>query len=866
MLRVLFSRLLGMTRHHQMDQDFDDEVNVHMEMLTERFVAQGMSPEEAHFAARRQFGGMTQMKNDLRGMRTLPAFEANIRDFRHAWRQLARAKGFTVATALTLALGIGASIAVFAVLDAVVLRPLPFVEPDRLMAFRAADARGMPHQLSYPDFFDYRKQNQAFKHLVSYRDADFTLTDSQPPIQVSGQIVSWNLFPMLGVLPQHGRGFLPEEENPGVHAVVLSHSLWTKLFGGDKGLLGKTVHINGALFTVVGVAPAGFQFPVDAPAVELWVTLAEDSAARDQRGARMLDAVGRLKPGISPHQALAQMDLVASALAQQFPDNTNSARTLIEPEAERVAGPSLRPLLVLLGAVGTLLLIACANVANLLLARNSERAREFALRTALGASRSAIVRQLLIEGFVLALLGAGSGVLLALVILISVLPLAGESIPRIAQASIDGPVLAFSIILAICTSVLFSLAPALQAIGASVAGGLKEGVQNIARGNSRFRSALVVLQISLGLVLLVGAESSAAGFLQFVRRDPGFRPDHLLTFSVGLSGQVDFGARLLERLKSIPGMASAAMGRPLPLEGHELRIAFDIPGRPAAASDRPRSDAAIVTPGFFSAMGIPLVKGRDISDRDTASAPSVVVVNQAFARKFFPYEEAIGKRVRTGKGPGAVVREITGVVGDAKQAADGADSDPILYFPSQQLPWGVDTVVLRTAGPPKQMESAVRAALADVDRQVPIDHIRTGEQLAAGVIAAMQFSIVLMGGFAAVALLLTVTGLYGVLSYAVERKRREIGLRIALGAGRGAVLGMVFRQAARLVITGLVLGLAGAAVGGRLLRLAMFGVEPLDWALLFVACGALVIAGVAAAYIPATRAASVDPMKALRSE
>jgi putative ABC transport system permease protein len=866
MLRVLFSRLLGITRHRQMDQDLDDEVNIHVEMLTERFVARGMSPKEAHFAARRQFGGMTQMKNDLRGMRTLPVFEANIRDFRHAWRQLARAKGFTAATALTLALGIGASIAVFAVLYAVVLRPLPFIEPDRLMAFRAADAHEMPHQLSYPDFFNYREQNQVFDHLVSYRDADFTLTDSQPPIQVPGQIVSWDLFPMLGVQPQHGRGFLQGEEKLGVHAVVLSHALWTKRFGSDRGLLGKTVHINGALFTVVGVAPPGFQFPVDAPAVELWVTLAEDVASRDQRGARMLDAVGRLKPGILPHQALAQMDLIAKALAQQFPDDTNSAKTLIEPEAERVAGPSLRPLLVLLSAVAMLLLIACANVANLLLARNSERAREFALRTALGAPRSAIVRQLLIEGFVLALLGAGSGVFLAIVILKSVLPLAGDAIPRIAQASIDGPVLAFSIILAICTSVLFSLAPALQAIGASVAGDLKEGVQNIARGNNPFRSALVVLQITLGLVLLVGVESSAAGFLQFVRRDPGFRPDHLFTFSVGLSRQVDFGDRLLDRLKSVPGVLSAAMGRPLPLQGHELRIAFDIPERPARASDRPFSDAAIITPGFFSAMGIPLVKGRDISDRDNSSAPSVVIVNQAFARKFFPGEEAIGKRLQTGKGRGAVVREIAGVVGDAKQAANGANSDPIFYFPSQQLPWGVDTVVLRTAGPPQQMESAVRAALAEVDRRVPIDQIRTGDQLAAGVIAAMQFSIVLMGGFATIALLLTVTGLYGVLSYAVEQRRREIGLRMALGAGRRNVLGMVFRQAARLITTGLVLGLAGAAVGARLLGLAMLGVEPLDWVLLFVACGAVVIAGMAAAYIPATRAASVDPMKTLRSE
>jgi predicted permease len=734
-----------MARHRQADREFDDELNVHMEMLTERFVGQGMSLEEAHFAARRQFGAMTQMKDDLREMRALPVFEANIRDFRYAWRQLARTKGFTAAAALTLALGIGAGTAVFAVLDAVVLRPLPFVKPDRLMAFRGADPRGTPQQLSYPDFFDYRRQNQAFEHFVSYRDADFTLTDSQPPIRVSGQIVSWDLFPMLGVQPQYGRGFLPEEEKPGAHAVVLSHALWTKRFNGDEGLLGKTVHINGALFTVVGVAPSGFQFPVDAPAVELWVTLAEDYANRDQRGARTLDAVGRLKPGISPHQALAQMDLIAGMLAQHFPGDSNSAKTWLEPEAERVAGPILGPLLVLLGAVTMLILMACANVANLLLARNSERAPEFALRTALGASRSAIVRQLLIEGFVIALLGSGSGVLLAKLILTIVLPLAGESVPRIAQASIDGPVLAFAIILAIGTSLLFSLAPALQATGDRVAGGLKEGVQNITRGNNRFRSALVVLQITLGLLLLVGAESSAAAFLQFVHRDPGFRADHLLAFDVGLSGQPDLGDRLLAKLKAIPGVESAAMGRPLPLQGHELRIAFDIQGR-SATSLRLRSDAAIITPGFFPAMGIPLVKGRDISDRDTVNAPSVVVVNQAFARSFFPGEEAIGKRVQTGKGPGAVVREIVGVVGNAKQAAAGADSDPIFYFPSQQLPWGVSTAVLRTAGPPQQMESAVRAALADVDRLVPIDQIRTGEQMAAGALTAMRISVVLMGG------------------------------------------------------------------------------------------------------------------------
>ncbi|MBK5294089.1 MAG: ABC transporter permease [Acidobacteriia bacterium] len=677
----------------------------------------------------------------------------------------------------------------------------------------------------------------------------------------------------MGVQLKLGRGFLPQDEEPGTHVVVLSHSLWEKRFGEDKAILGRSVRINGTPFMVVGVAPAGFQFPADAPAVELWVTLSEDAAAGQQRGSRMLDAIGRLKLGVSAGQAQAQMDLVAGALAQEYPGNKNFPKTLVLPELDRVAGSSLKPLLILLGAVGMLLMIACANVANLLLARNAERARDFALRTALGASRSAIVRQLLIEGFALGLLGAVGGVLLALGVLSAVLPLAGESIPRVAQTGIDERVLAFSIALAVLTSMFFSLAPAIQATGSGPAGVLKEGAQNIARGNNRFRNVLVVLQIALGLVLLVGAELLIAGFLNLVRRDPGFRPDHLLTFGIGVSeaqssipGQIAFRDQLLERLRVIPGVQAAAMGRPLPLQGHQMRIAFDIEMRPAPVPDRPRSDAAIVTPGFFGAMGIPVLKGRDLNERDSANAPPVLVVNQAFARKFFPGEDVIGKRIQPGAGPRPIMREIVGVVGDAKQAALGADFDPIYYFPHNQLPWGIGVIVLRSTVPPHQVESAARVALAEVDPQVPMHQVRTGEQLSAAVVAQMQFLIVLMGSFAVIALLLTVTGLYGVLSYAVERRRREIGVRIALGAGRKQVLGLVFRQAAQLVAAGLILGSAGAAAAGRLMGTMVFGVHPLDPVFLAGACCTLVIASVAAAYMPAARAASVDPMQALRSE
>ena len=877
MLRAVFSRICATFRRRRLDEEFDREVRGHLDMLAERFIRNGMEPAEAFFAARRQFGGVTQVKENLRERRALPPLDVLVQDVRHAFRQLRKAKAFTASAALTLALGIGATTVVFAVLDAVVLRPLPYAEPERLMAFGSGGQRGAPQpaSLSYPTFFDFRKENRVFDHLVSYRDARFTLNDSLPAIQVVGEIVSWDLFPLLGIQPQLGRGFLSEEERPGTSVVVLSHSLWTSRFGGDQGILGRAIRINGRPFTVAGVAKAGFQFPVDVPAVQLWVTLAEDATSTGERGARMLDAIGRLKTGVTAEQARMQTDLVAGELARQYPDHRrNLATTWVQPELERVAGSSRKALWILLGAVGLVLLIACANVANLLLARSTERSREFVLRAALGASRLALMRQLLIESLALGLIATAGGILLAWIAIQGLLPLVVDSIPvpRIAQAGIDGRVLAFSALVALLTSVVFSLAPAFDVMRAEPAGALKEGAANIARGRHRFRSVLVVGQITLGLVLLVGAELLIASFRHLSQQDPGFRTDRLLTFDVGLpegqygaAGQIAFYDRLIERLRAIPGVRAAGTGRPLPLQGHEMRAAFDIEERRAAAPDRPRSDIAIVTPGYFGAMGIPLLKGRDFSERDAAGSLLVLVVNEAFARKYFPGEDVIGKRIQSGAGP-IVMREIVGVVGDAKQAALGMDPDPIYYFPYKQLPWGLGTIVLRTAVRPADLESAVRAELAGLDRQAAVHQFQTGEDLSARATAGIQFPMVLMGSFAAIALLLTVTGLYGVLSYTVARRRREIGVRIALGAGRWEVLGLVLRDAGLLVIAGLILGSAGALGAGRLLGSTVYGVRPGDPLILACACCIMVITSLAAAYVPARRAASVDPMQALRSE
>ena len=879
MLRVLLSRIWATLRRRRLDEECDEEVREHLEMLQERFIRRGMAPAEALYAARRQFGGITQMKQHLRERRALPLVDVLLQDMRHAVRQLRRSKRFTASAALTLALGIGATTAVFAVLHTVVLQPLPYAEPDRLMAFRSLDRRSsQPTQLSYPTFFDVRERNRVFERVISYRDASFTLTDSSPAVRVTGEIVSWELFPLLGVQPELGRGFRPEEEQPGAHVAVLGHALWTNRFGGDREIVGKAVPINGELFTIVGVAPEGFHFPVGMPGVQLWVTLSEDAMARDERGARMLEAIGRLKPGVSPEQARAQLDAVAGALARQYPDsNSNIATTWIQPELKRLTGRGERAMLILLGAVALVLLIACANVASLLLARATDRAREFAVRMALGAPRAALVRQLLVESLALAVLGTGTGVLLAMGILKAILPLAGDMVPRLAETTVDGRVLAFSAILAVLTSVLFGLAPALQAAAADPAGGLKEGARSIAPGHDRFRSALVVSQIALGLMLLAGAELLMAGFLHLMQRDPGFRTDHLLTFDIGVpdaqstaAAQIAFSDRLLERMATVPGVQTAATGTPLPLQGHTMSVAFDIEERPAAVPDRPRSDMAIVTPGYFTAMGVPLLQGRDFSGREDAGTPPVLVVNQAFARRYFPGEDAIGKRIGSGAGgsPGQppVLREIVGVVGDAKQAVLGDDPDPIYYFPYKQLPWGIGTIVLRTTVPPLEVVPAARAALASLDGQVPMGQIRTGETLSAGVIGLARFLTALMGSFAAIALLLTVIGLYGVLSYMVARRRHEIGVRIALGAGRGQVIGIVWRRAALLVTAGLIIGSAGAFGVGRVLGSVVFGLPVGIPAIVAGACCVIAITSAVAAFAPAARAASVDPIQALRSE
>ena len=813
-------------------------------------------------------------------MRTL------IQDLHYGVRMLAKNPGFTAVAILTLALGIGASTAVFSVVNTVLLQPLPYTDPARLVAVESMDTRGVadPSSLSYPDFFDFRAQNHVFEHLVTSRDTNLALTGQGEPQQLDGEMVTWDLFSVLGIVPQLGRGFLPSEEAAGSHAAVLSHQLWQSRFGGNPGIVGRTITLNRKAYTVVGVAPAGFVFPANEPKIQLWTTIADDREAppgdtpmTEQRGAHMLTAVGRLKTGITIEQARADVSVIAASLAKQYPDsNANHVAAFVRPALETLIGEARLPLLILLGAVGLLLLIACANIANLLLARTTAREHEIAVRAALGASGVRVVRQLLTESLLLAVLGGSAGVGLATYTLQFILPLGAKSIPRLAQVSIDGRVLFFSLLLALVTSLLFGMAPALEASKVELSSTLKEQTRGTTDRHDRLRGGLVTAQVTLGLVLVSAAGLLMASFLHLERSDLGFRPDHLLTYWFSLpepeyspAEQVAFYDQLLERMRSLPGVQSAAGVWPLPLGGDNATVSFDITERPAPAPSRPAARMALATPAYFATAGIRLLKGRFFTEHDDKTSSRVLIVNKAFADKYFAGEDVIGKTITPGatdSGEKEMPREIVGVVGSAKLFALDAEPQPIYYFPYKQLAWQPPVMMLRTAVPPRTLESAIRGQMAKLDPLVPVFQIRTMDELMDSQVVAPRFQTLLLGGFAGIALLLTMVGLYGVVAFSVSRRTREIGLRLALGAARADVLIMVLKQAMKLVLIGLGLGIVGALAAGQLLRSMLFGVNPIDPAVLAAACLLIGMTGALASYLPARRATRVDPMVTLRYE
>ena len=819
-----------------------------------------------------------------------------LNDIQYGLRQLIKNPGFTIVAALTLALGIGANTAIFSVVNAVLLKPLPFPAPDELVAVRSADTRqqGQNNQffsLSYPDFFDFRTQNRTFSFISIYRGGSYALVDEQGAQNVQGLKVSSEFFDVLGVRPAIGRAFVRADEQagggPGGLKVILGHDLWMRLFNGEPSVLGRALKIQGHSYTVIGIMPRGFQFPFETPANEMYVTFAEDASNGDgskpqteQRGSHNVLGFGRLKPGVSVAQAQADLKTIAAALEKQYPDTNTHFGATVTPLRDELIGDVRTALYVLFGAVVCVLLIANANVANLLLARASVRGKEIALRAALGASRARIIRQLLTESILLAGIGGGLGLLIAQWGTEALVVAVPQNIPRISAIQLDSAVLVFTLLVSLGTGIVFGLVPAWQASHVDLNSALKTGARTGTGGEHkhRLRNALVMAEVALALILLVCAGLLIQSFARLGQVQTGLRTENLFTARVNLPDAAyprptnlnAFFDQLLPKIRAIPGVNSVSIILPLPLTGSNMVTDFDIEERPLPEGQRNDSPTRITGPDYFETMGIPLLQGRTFKETDKLDSLPVVIVNERFAQKFFPGANAIGKRIQPGWSvddkPGKV-REIVGVVGNVKHMSLQKDFTPEMYLPASQLPVNLVWIVARTSiSNPAAITTAVRNELASLDRDVPLTHVRVFDEYMSRTLAKPRFNALLLSIFAGTALLLTAIGIYGVMAYSVSQRTNEIGIRMALGAAQSNIFRLIVGQAMALVGISLALGLIGAFGATRLLNSLLYGVGAWD-PITFVAIVLLVsVVAFLAAWLPARRASRVDPVVALRAE
>jgi putative ABC transport system permease protein len=807
-----------------------------------------------------------------------------IQDLRYSFRTLRKSPVFTLVAVLALALGIGANSAIFSVVNAVLLRPLPFDHPERLMAIqiRNEKAGGIGVDHSYPNFLDLRDQCQTCAGVAAYGYlTSFMMIPGDEPVRARGIDASADLLPMLGAKPALGRVFTREEDQPNAHRVViLSDAFWRRSFNANPQIVGQDIPLGSAPTTVIGVMPAGFKFPVEMQQVDFWTPLAPMLSQNDltRRDYVSLTLLAKTKPAATFAQTQAEFETISRRLQTQYPDTNTALVFLIKPLHETLVGDLRTALLVLLGAVGCVLLIACANVANLLLARAASRTKEMSIRTALGASRWRIVRQLLTESLLLSALGGGLGLLLATWGVALLAAASPADIPRVGEVGLDAGVVLFTVAVTLATGIVFGLAPALQASKSDVNEALKEGGRGSSEGHARnrLRAALVVAEVALSLVLLVGAGLLAQSFKRLLDVQPGFDPNNLVTMDVVPrrsrypedAQRVQFFQAFVERAKNVPGVKSIGLVDPLPLNGNFEAWDFQIEGRPPfAPGEQNNADRRIVNAEYFAAMGIPLRGGRVFDGRDTKEAQPVVIINQTFAQRFFSGEDPLGKRLVFEGGSGTTTREIVGIVGDVRHAGLDEPASPEFYFPFTQFIPARLTVVARTASDDTNTTAAaLRAVIRENDKDSPIYNVRTMNQLLSASVAKRRFNMILLGGFAAVALLLASLGIYGVISYTVTQRTHEIGIRVALGAQPRDVLRMILGQGMTLTLIGVAVGLVGAFALTRVMSGLLFGVSATDP--LTFAGVALLLTAVAfvSCLIPARRATRVDPMIALRYE
>lgn len=877
-LRGLLWRLGGLFGRGRHDRDLADEMDSHLALHIDDNLRRGMSPAEARRDALLRLGGVEPTKEDVRDRRGVPAVEKVAKDVRFALRVLRKNPAYAAVVIVTLGLGIGVNTAIFSIVDGVLLRPLPYADADRLVqVWHTPPQDSFPGQtrfsISPANYLDWRDQNHAFEHISAYGPATLTYTGGDRPEAVPAAAVAPDLFAALGVRPLLGRTFTDDEDAPGKDkVVVLGEKFWRAHFAADARVVGRTVRLGGDSYVVAGVMPAGFRFPQWA---DMWIPLAWSAKDRAVRGIHDYAAIARLRPGVSVAQAQAEMDAISGRLAQAYPEDDKGWGALVVPLRDEVVGDVAPALLVLLVAVSFVLLIACANVANLVLARTLARRKEIALRLALGASRGRVIQQILSENVVLALVGGSVGLLVAWLGLDSIVGLIGDELPRAAEVGIDGRILAFTLAISILTGLAAGIVPALRLTRSDLADALKQGLGKSGSdtGGNRTRSGLVIAEVALSLVLLVGAGLMirTLGILRAV--NPGFDPHGVLSMTLALPmskypsppEQAAFYQRMLERVRALPGVDAAGVVTSLPMMGGSTQpIAID--GQPVVAqSEQPEVAVRVIAPGYLATMRIPVVRGRDVRDSDGAGQPNVILVSESMARRFWPGEDPIGKRLVQSFYPD-VAREVVGVVADVKLSSlAAAATSPTLYVPLAQQPRPWMALVVRGARP-DALAPSVTGAIREVDAEQPAVNVMTLDAFLDQTLAHQRFAMMLLALFAALALALAGIGIYSVLSYSVRRRVQEIGIRVALGARRGDVLWMVLGHGLRLTLAGLVVGALAAVALGRLLAGLLYGVAPTD-PLTFGAVAALLVAiALVACYLPARRAVRVDPMVAMRCE
>jgi predicted permease len=817
--------------------------------------------------------------------------ETMIQDLKHGVRMLLKAPGFAAVAVLTLALGIGANTAIFSVVNAVLLRPLPFTDPQRLIIVGETNAsqKGAEEQngIAPANYLDYVKNNNTFERMGAFSmtvRTGFNLGGADDPERVTAANIAADLFPTLGINPIYGRQFLPEEQKEGNNrSVILSYGLWQRRFGADPGIINKTITLNGFSYLVVGVMPKGFQFPTKdllpelqslAKPVELWVPLSISDAGWTARGSRFLHVVGRLKPGVTIEQANSDLNVIAARLAQQYEQDLGWTAKVVSLQ-EQMVGSIRLALLVLFGAVGFVLLIACTNVANLLLARAATRRKEIAVRLALGANRLRLVRQLLTEGFLLVLLGGPLGMLLAWAgvnILVSISP---QSIPLPSQLGLDGRIVAFTLLVSFLTAIIFGLVPALQSSKVDLSNAMKEGgTRGTTSSGLRVRNILVVSELMLAVVLLVGAGLMVKSFIRLQNVDPGFNPNNTLSFQYTLPTSrypddpeiIVFNNQLIERLKALPGVESVSGASALPLGKASNYTSFTIDGRPPLPpAEFLLSEHIGVFPEYFKTMRVELRKGRDFTAQDTKQSSQVVIINEAMANQFWPNEDPIGKSIKIDYDQG-VSREIIGVVNNIKNFSLDTPPKPEMYVSQLQFPFQSTFLVVHGKGDPKNMIMPVTKAIAGIDKDQPIYNVKPMTDVLNASVARQRFTMLLMSCFAVVAATLAAIGLYGVMSYSVSLRTQEVGIRLALGSQRSDILKLIIGQGLKLAFIGIAIGLSIAFGLTRLLQSLLFGISASDPVTFIAIALLLVIVAFLASIIPARRAMRVDPMVALRYE